>query len=351
MSATLQVQVESELATAVAECYDDPLRFVETMYPWGQPGPLEHFDGPDVWQREFLTRLGQHVRQRRFDGHTAVSPIRMAVSSGHGIGKSTLASWIVDWIMATRADSQGTITANTFTQLQMKTWAAVRTWTKLCLIGNWFEMTSTLMYAPENKQKWFCGPQSCREENSEAFAGQHAITATSFYLFDESSAVPDAIFEVAEGGLTDGHPMIFLFGNATRSSGKFHRACFGSERNRWDTVTIDSRDSRFTNKTQIAEWAKDYGEDSDFFRVRVRGLPPTASDLQYISSALVYEAQQRKVETLKDDPLVCGLDVARGGGDMSVFRFRRGADARSIPAIRLDTKRHHGPGDAGGERA
>ncbi len=50
MSATLQVQVESELATAVAECYDDPLRFVETMYPWGQPGPLEHLSLPGFTQ-------------------------------------------------------------------------------------------------------------------------------------------------------------------------------------------------------------------------------------------------------------------------------------------------------------
>jgi hypothetical protein len=28
----------------------------------------------------------------------------------------------------------------------------------------------------------------------------------------------------------------------------------------------------------------DYGEDSDFFRVRVRGLPPTADELQYIDT-------------------------------------------------------------------
>jgi hypothetical protein len=338
VDATLQVQVEAELAAEVGKCYADPLRFVETMYPWGQPGALAHFDGPDTWQREFLERLGHHVRQRGFDGHTAVAPIRMAAASGHGIGKSTMCAWLVDWIMATRADSQGTVTANTFTQLQMKTWAAIRSWTKLCLVGDWFTVTSTLMYAPQDKQKWFCGPQSCREENSEAFAGQHAITATSFYLFDESSAVPDKIFEVAEGGLTDGHPMIFLFGNATRSAGKFYRACFGSERNRWDTVTVDSRDSQFTNKAQIAEWAKDYGEDSDFFRVRVRGLPPNASDLQYISSALVADAQGRELVTLTDDVLVAGLDVARGGGDLSIIRFRRGADARSMKPIRLDSR-------------
>ena len=38
----------------------------------------------------------------------------------------------------------------------------------------------------------------------------------------------DKIFEVAEGGLTDGEPMIFAFGNPTRAGGKFHRITYGS---------------------------------------------------------------------------------------------------------------------------
>jgi hypothetical protein len=137
---------------------------------------------------------------------------------------------------------------------------------------------------------------------------------------------------VAEGGLTDGEPHIYLFGNPTRSNGKFHRVCFGAETARWKQTIIDSRTSRFTNKDLINEWIEDYGEDSDFVRVRVRGLPPRASDAQYISSDLVYEAQKRPIVVL-DDPLVCGLDVARGGGDRCVFRFRRGTDARSIAPV------------------
>ena len=421
---------EQRLATEVAGFYANPLGFVRTMYPWGEPNTsLAHASGPDVWQAAFLERLGAAVRERKFDGDTPVQPIRMAVSSGHGIGKSTLVAWVVNWVMSTRPHSRGTITANTFTQAQDKTWAAVRKWTPMCLTAPWFEVASDRMRSldhPESQfcsvtscreenseafagqhaktsssfyifdeasavpdaiyevaeggltdgepmiflfgnptwaavRKWtpmcltapwfevasdrmrsldhpesqFCSVTSCREENSEAFAGQHAKTSSSFYIFDEASAVPDAIYEVAEGGLTDGEPMIFLFGNPTRSSGMFYRACFGSARNRWDSVTIDSRESAFTNQAQIAEWAEDYGEDSDFFRVRVRGLPPAASNLQFIDNQVVFDAQQREARTLPDDALVCGLDVARGGGDRNVFRFRRGSDARSIPPIRI----------------
>ena len=278
---------------------------------------------------------GDELKRNAFDGLKSVAPIRRAVSSGHGIGKSVMVAWIVDFIMSTRPHCQGTVTANTFTQLETKTWAAIQRWTKLSLTAHWFAITSNRIYQVDNKESWFVAPQSSKEENSEAFAGQHAADSTSFYIFDEDSAVADVIHEVAEGGLTDGEPMIFCFGNPTRNSGHFHEACFGRMRSRWNPTVIDSRKSRFTNKAQIAEWIEDYGEDSDFVRVRVRGLPPSASDAQFIDQGRVLDAQKRQVMVFPDEPLVAGADLAWGGGDDNVIRFRRGADARSIPPIRI----------------
>ena len=326
---------EVALAEWARDCALDPVRFVLEGYPWAEPGPLQHHAGPDVWQLRFLAALRDDVQQRAFDGVTPVSPIRCATSSGHGTGKSVMVAWLVDWIMSTRPHCQGTVTANTFTQLETKTWAAIQRWTKLCLTGGWFTVGSTRMYHTAYRESWFCAPQSCREENSEAFAGQHAADSTSFYINDEDSAVPDKIHEVEEGGLTDGEPMQFLFGNATRSTGAFHRACFGSQRHRYRVEIVDARDSRFTNKTQIAEWIQDYGLDSDFVRVRVLGLPPSASDVQFIGLALVAHAQRTEIAVASDEPLVAGLDMARGGADECVLRFRRGPDARSIPPIRI----------------
>ncbi len=328
---------EEQLQADMAGFLDDPLGFVAYAYPWGEPGPLREYDGPDAWQREVLEDVGRQVRERAFDGVHPVAPIRIAISSGHGVGKSTLTAWLVDWIMSTRPGAQGTITANTFQQLDTRTWAAIRRWTALAINQHWFVVGSGSMSCrmAKSPKDWQCSPQSCREENSEAFAGQHAAGSTSFYVFDEASAIPDKIFEVAEGGLTDGEPMIFLLGNPTRNSGKFHRSCFGSERNRWSTWCIDSRDARFTNKAQIAEWVQDYGEDSDFVRVRVRGVPPNAGDLQFIGSDLVNAAIARPAECLLDDPLIMGIDYARGGIDKTVIRFRKGKDARSIKPIKI----------------
>jgi hypothetical protein len=103
-----------------------------------------------------------------------VAPIREALSSGHGIGKSARVGWMVDWIMSTRPFCQGTVTANTITQLNTKTWAAIQSWTKLCRTAHWFEINADRMWRIGHKEDWFCAPQSSKEQNSEAFAGQHA---------------------------------------------------------------------------------------------------------------------------------------------------------------------------------
>jgi hypothetical protein len=198
--------------------------------------------------------------------------------------------------------------------------------------------------------------QTCRKENSESFHGQHAARSTSWYLFDEASAIPDEIWTAAEGGLTDGEPMIFAWGNPTRNSGKFHRIVFGAERDRWRQKIVDSRTARFTNKQLISEWITDYGEDSDFVRVRVRGVAPRAGELQFIDQERVWQAQQRAASSFPDDPLIAGFDVAgrvgmfnlpvghsdvgarrelHGSGAWNVIAFRRGLDARSIPPVRI----------------
>lgn len=322
--------IDAELEEFVGQFYDDPLGFVQCCYSW----PINGEPGPDVWQAQTLTEIGEAVRARAFDGMTPVLPIRHAISSGHGIGKSALFAWLADWLMSTRRNAKGTVTANTNEQLEKKTWAAIRHWTGLCVTAHWFEINSAIMYRKGARASWFCAPQSCAEENSEAFAGQHEKSSSSFYLFDEASAVPPKIWEVAEGGLTDGEPFLIAAGNPTRNTGKFHEAVFGARRDRWTTHIIDSRACKFANKDLIAEWLEDYGEDSDFFKVRVRGLPPSADESQYIELERIQGAQRRAVLNIGDEPLIAGVDVSGGGAAWTVCRFRKGLDAR-FPPIRI----------------
>lgn len=323
-------QANEQIAEEMAACYADPLRHVLVSYPWGS-GQLKGREGPQQWQQDFLEELGREVRARGFDGTLPVAPIQFSTASGHGIGKSAIVAWLIRWIMDTRPFSKGVVTANTGEQLRTKTWAELAKWHSMGLTSHWYTLNSGSgslnMYHNEYRETWRVDGVTSREENSEAFAGLHAANATPFYVFDEASAIPDKIFEVREGGLTDGEPMTFDFGNPTRNSGRFYQNMVGRFRDGYIRRFIDSRDVEQTNKGLFEQWAADYGEDSDFFKVRVKGQFPSAGSLQFIPVDTVEACIEREVHVAPDDPLVMGVDVARFGDDSSVIWMRQGRDA------------------------
>jgi hypothetical protein len=349
---------DEQLADQVAEFYADPLGFVMWAWPWDTDESTQMVElqepyksrfpgckfGPDVWACEFLDQLGAEIANRGFDGRHAVDPIQFSTASGHGIGKSALSAWLIIFIMATRPYCQGTVTANTDSQLRTKTWAAVGTWLKKCVVGHWFKWSTgrgaMSLKHRDHPESWFCSAQTSKEENSESFAGQHAANSTSFYLFDEASGIADKIFVVRQGGLTDGEPMVFDFGNPTRNTGAFFENTAGKQKHRYITRQIDARDVAITNKREQQKMIDDFGIDSDRVKVRVRGQFPSAGSAQFIPSEYVEAAIDR--DTFLDNlaPLVLGVDVARFGDDDSVIYPRIGADARSFPFQRyngLDT--------------
>lgn len=340
------------LAEDMGRFFADPLGFVMYAYDWDgdpalhvcklQPPWSEQYNstyGPDAWACAVLDEIGTAVMINGFDGITPVPAIRQAISSGHGIGKSALVAWLVNWIMSTRPHCKGVVTANTAEQLASKTWAEIAKWTRRCITGHWFEVTTgkgaMRMVHTAYPESWRCDAQTCREENSESFAGLHAASSTPFYIYDEASAIPSKIWEVSEGGMTDGEPMWFAFGNPTRNTGKF-ADCFTSMKHRWSTRQIDSRKVQITNKQLIADWVNDYGEDSDFCKVRVRGVFPNASSMQFIARDLVDGAMSRPAPTGQWIGRIAsvGVDVARFGDDQSVIFTRVGRDGVGIPIKR-----------------
>ena len=337
------------LAQELARCYADPLRFVLWAFPWGElpetclvelPEPWRSRYpqckyGPDIWACRFLEDVGAEVRARGFDGRNPVDPIKMAVASGRGIGKSALTAWLVCWIMATRPLAKGVVTANTANQLTTKTWGEIVKWMKRSVVRDMFTFFADSIQSKESPEVWRVDAITCREENSESFAGQHAATSTQFYIFDEASGIPEKIFDVAEGSLTDGEPMIFLFGNPTRNSGRFFE-CFHRRKKFWNTRSIDSRDVTITNKRQLQNWAEEYGEDSDFFKVNVKGTFPSQGYDQFIPGELVEAAMLRQPPVInRANCAVIGVDVARFGDDNTVIVGRIGRDG-TLPIRRYN---------------
>jgi len=339
------------IADFLHSCRNDPLKYVLGAFPWNtepsiqvaelHPKYRERFPnvkyGPDLWQCEYLEQLGEQIKANEFNGRDAVKPIRFSTVSGHGIGKSTISAWLVKFILDTRPMSVGTVTANTAPQLRTKTWAEVGKWHNMSLTKDWFKYSNStsvmsLVHSdPELKEKWKCFAQTCDPTNSEAFAGQHS-SATSFYIFDEASKIDQKLFEVREGGLIGGEPMVFDFGNGTRNTGRFYENCVGKYSDLYTVFQIDSRQAQRVNKAKVEEDIKVYGADSDYVRVRWRGLFPAQSTNQFISASAVREASEREAITdHRTDPLIIGVDVARSmSGDETIIYPRIGYDCRSF---------------------
>lgn len=334
-----------DLLCKLAEFQDDPLGFVLFAYPWGEPGTLADYSGPEKWQRDLLNSLGSGLisiseaiaEARAYGNEVECQPLLKGITSGHGIGKSACVSWIIDWAQSTMVDTKGVVTANTENQLKTKTWAELAKWHRLSIAKPLFKMTATARFSidPDHEKTWRIDMVPWSEKNMEAFAGLHNKGRRILIIFDEASAVADAIWETTEGALTDKNTQIIwcCFGNPTKNSGRF-RSCFegGEFAHRWDTCAVDSREVSITNKTQIANWVEDYGEDHDFVRVRVRGMFPRVDADSFISFTAAREAVARPLPESNPFSVVLGVDCARYGTDASVIWPRRGRDARSIPA-------------------
>ncbi len=353
------LSVDELIGDAVLGFYDDPLAYVMWCFPWSTdpsiqvcPLPTSYHErfpnclwGPDKWACEFLDELGQQIRDRAFDGTRSVAPMRFSTASGHGIGKSAMVAWLIKYILDTRPYAKGVVTANTSEQLKTKTWAELGKWNNISMTRHLWRYTSGRgamgLSHKEEGETWRCDAQTCREENAESFQGLHAANSTPFFIFDEASGIPDAIWEARAGGATDGEPMSFDFGNPTRKSGMFFENCIGKYKDRYTVRSIDSRDVHITNKDLFEEWAEDRSEDSDFFKVKVKGEFPAQGDVQFMSSDQVQEAMERpKFRDDQNAPLIVGVDVARFGNDATVIYPRFGNDARSFPYERyyqLDT--------------
>lgn len=334
-SAMRAKDVEAELVNEVAKYKHDLMGFVQFAWPWGVPtGPLAMFSGPQHWQAEQLIDYGVALG--------AANPkASFATASGKGIGKSALLSLASIASLITLADTRVVVTAGTEPQLRTKTMPEMAKWFNMCLCRHWFKNPATSIYAadPDHEKTWRLDAIPWNASAPEAFAGLHNYGKRIVVVMDEASQIADVIWDTTDGIMTDKDTEVLwlVYGNPTRGEGRFYR-CFGDLRHRWKPRQIDSRKVSISDKEEIAKWVEDYGEDSDYVRVFVRGMFPRVSSMQFIGAETVRGARLRDVYTPLTEALVMGIDVARFGDDKSVLAFRKGRDARSIPWIKVRSR-------------
>jgi hypothetical protein len=293
--------------------------------------PLEGLKGPRQWQGNVMATIRDHLS----DPATRYQALRIAVASGHGIGKSAMAGQLSKWALDCWVDARVMITANTEDQLVTKTSPEVAKWHGMAITRDWFSRATMKISSKERPESWRLDFVTWSKNNTEAFAGLHNVGRLILVITDESSSIDDNVAQVIEGALTDENTVLIwlAMGNPTRNVGWFH-AAFHRYRHRWITKQIDARTVEGTNKAYLQELVDTYGIDSDIVKVRVLGQFPSASSLQFIGTGLAQAAREREIvesAVLPSDPVIFGVDHARFGDDQSVLAIRQGRDARSRP--------------------
>jgi len=326
---------------------DNPEAFVLFAFPWGQANtPLAKFGGPRKWQREILRDIAKHIKDNQ--GQVDMQTLREAVSSGRGIGKSALVSWLILWMLSTRIGSTVIVSANSESQLRSVTWGELTKWQAMIINSHWWEISATKIVPAQwltelverdlkkGTRYWAAEGKLWSEENPDAYAGVHNHDGMML-IFDEASGIPDPIWAVGAGFFTENilDRYWFAFSNPRRNSGYFFET-FHGKRDFWKGRQIDARQVEGTDKNTYEQIIAEYGEDSAQARVEVYGEFPASGDDQFIGPRLVDDAMEREKYKDQTAPIVIGVDPARGGLDSTVIVVRQGRDIVAIKRFRGD---------------
>jgi hypothetical protein len=264
---------------------------------------------PDPWQVEFLEAISRGER-------------KISVRSGHGVGKSTVASWAMIWYMLTRGPAKIVVTAPTSSQLYDALFAELKRWVKELpnAWGDRLEVKTDRIEMRAAPQESFISARTSRAEQPEALQGVHSDHV--MLVADEASGIPESVFEAAAGSMSGHNAVTILLGNPTKSSGFFFDT-HNRLKDEWWTRRVSCYDSKRVSDAYIKDMASRYGEESNAFRVRVLGEFPRTDDDTLIGVELVDSAFHRDVDTT-DTQTVWGLDVARFGTDATALAKRKG---------------------------
>ena len=258
---------------------------------------------PDSWQEEVLTSVASGER-------------RISVRSGHGVGKSSCASWLMIWHQLTRFPQKTVVTAPSHSQLHDALGAEVRKWiTSLPdVLQDQLEVFTDQIRLKASPSESFISFRVSRPEKGSAEALQGVHSDHVLLVVDEASGINDAIFEASAGSMSGENATTILLGNPVRGQGFFYDTHNKLSKN-WKTLRVNCEDSARVSKDFVQDIADRYGSESNQFRVRVLGEFPLADDDAIIPRHLVESAVAR--DTI-------GVDVARYGSDASAICLRQG---------------------------
>lgn len=247
----------------------------------------------------------------------------ISVSSGHGTGKSTALAIGSTCFALTRYPWKIVQTAPSASQLWGALWPETVSMFKNKLpaeLRGLFKVTDGRIRLVAD-ESCFLEAATSTKESPEAMSGKHSENL--LMMADESSAIPDIVFENAQGSMSDHNATTVLTSNPTRMTGYFYKT-HHELRDLWKCHQWSSANSPFVSKDFVEQIARTYGIESPQYRVRVLGEFPGADDDALISREAVRAAMDREMVFNPDSPIIWSIDPARFGNDRTAWAERRG---------------------------
>lgn len=310
--------------TGAARFYADPLGFARECVLW-KPG-----EGLTAYQQETLAAIPDKKR--------------IAVRGPHGLGKTTTQAMAVLWFACTRearhVDWKCITTAGAWRQLEHYLWPEIRKWAarlnwELLQVSPWSERTEMLKLSLTLRIGQAFAAAATDPQKIE---GAHADSI--LYIYDESKAIIPATFDAAEGAFAgaraSGLPEAFALAFSTpgEPTGRFfdiHDRKPGYED--WWTRHVTIAEATAAGRVS-AEWVQQrrlqWGADSALFHNRVLGEFYASDEDSVIPLPWIELANERWTAWAESGRppqsgrTIVGVDVARGGKDLTVITRRRG---------------------------
>ena len=248
---------------------------------------------------------------------------RVAVHSGHAVGKTYLAAALVMWFLHSRRPAKVITTAPTWTQVDEVLWSEIRMAHERSVVDLGSEMPPR---APEMRVDGEHFAIGISTDQPARMQGYHS--PNQMIIIDEAAGVEQKIWDGVEFIASGGKVKILCIGNPESPDGPFFEACCGGS-GLWHSINLSCLDHpNITGEGDpipgavTPDWIEgrelEWGVGSPLFQARVQGLFPEEGTDTLISLKWVTEATGKSFKA-EWTPTVIACDVARFGEDETVL--------------------------------
>lgn len=263
----------------------------------------------------------------------------VVVKAGRGVGKEFVTACCQIWFQTFFEPHEVLATGPNAEHLKTVYWKEIYKWlfrkdkdtnTPMFLFSKDFQYTATKIYkktdgnpgainfaAYKTVQKNASG-----EEQREGVSGHHQDFI--MFIIDEASGVPDAVFEALKGSLSteDEVGVMAILFNPNRLTGFTYDLYNTHLGDQFILLSWNSEECEGIDP-QVIEDAKIYGEDSNYYRINIKGEFPLADEDKVIPWQFIQAAVDREVSYESYDVIAC-IDPAGEGKDKTIISFRQG---------------------------